>query len=384
MNRRRALALVLVAFAVLIGAGALWVTVASLALEDERSDGGNESERAGCLRLLMGSPEGSLLFSVGSDGQGPAENRVTAFAPDGSMVWDRWGATVNCLEAGPGQGLLLEHKPSEGDGRQNPYTLVRVTADGEQEVARSTGEVFLVHADPQEVVYLETLRDGLGVPSSMVVTLSEGRRPDTIMLGECTVESVGMSGDRLVLAVITTDDQGRHITWFCREPGGAWRIEQQEPTDAWYVSLSADGRQAVLCGPEHQMLIERIRGRSAPLPVESVSEARFGPERLLLLDYRLVDNEEHMVVHTVLLASNEVEWSRPLPVNPTIESDAGVTRLAYIQAGEGGVVVIDLPGRAERVYEVGPVDDLVFIDSNTLHVALRDGSLKCLDVGVTP
>ncbi|NLO26855.1 MAG: hypothetical protein GX113_01545 [Actinobacteria bacterium] len=383
MDRRRALALVLVAFAVLIGAGALWVCIASVSQQKEEPEPGVESVQSDYRWFLSGAPEGSLLSYSGSDGHGIDEHRVTAFAPGGDAVWD-WAdkAYATGIEAGPAQALLLKTEPSGVDGWEDISTLVRVSPDGEHEVARSAGEVLLVYADPQEVVYLETLRDGLGVPSSMVVTLSEGRRLDTAMLGECTVENVGVSGDRLVLAVIARDDEGCYIVWFQRGPGGSWEFERRESTDAYYISLSADGRQAVL-GPEQPVLVDRSTGRSVSLPVEGIAKARFGPERLLLLDYRIVDNEEMAVAYTVLLASNEVEWSRPLPVNPTIESDAGVTRLAYIQAGEGGVVVVDLPNRAERVYEVGPVDDLVFIDSDTLHVALRDGSLKCLDVGVT-
>jgi hypothetical protein len=379
MKRQRALAPALVAFAALVGVGALCAILLGSAGGAAVSSESDVSAQAPLRLVLSATQDGSLIFSWDPDKDGAEEAHVLAYARDGSLLWDMAGIETG-IEAGLPSAVLVKAAPTQESGQPGALSVLRVGVGGVQELARSEGAVRLLRADSSEAVYVETLWNELGVPHSTIVTIGQNGRQDTDVPGDGQTEGIGISADGLVLALVTKNEEGNRLAWFERDSGEPWRLVSNAPTPAYYVSLSADGRKAVL-GPEVPVLTERSLGESVELPVDYVAEARFGTSRLLLIDFRVVANATRTIVQTVGLGSNAVEWSREFAGEQRVASDKTISQLAYVQAGKRGVVVVDLSGGTERIYPVEPADDLAFLDSKTLLVVLQDGSVTSLEIG---
>ncbi len=379
MKCQRALAPALVAFAALVGVGALCAILLGVGGGAAASSEGDVSAQAPLRLVLSATQDGSLIFSWDPEKDSVGGAHVLAYARDGSLLWDMAGSEIG-IEAGLPSAVVVQAALPQESGEPGALSVLRVGTGGVQELARSQGEVRLLRADSSEAVYVETLWNELGVPHSTIVTMGENGRQDTDVPGDGQTEGIGISGDGLVLAVVTKNDEGNKLAWFKRESGGPWRLVSNAPSPAYYVSLSADGSKAVL-GPEVPVLVERGLGESVELPVDYVAEARFGTSRLLLLDFRVVANTMRTVVNAVGLGSNAVEWSREFTGEQRIACDKEISQLAYVQAGEREIVVVDLSGEAERIYPVEPAVDVAFLDSNTLLVVLQDGSVTTLEMG---
>lgn len=379
MKCQRALAPALVAFAALVGVGALCAILLGSAGRGAASSESDVLAQTPLRLVLSATQDGSLIYSWDPAKDGAGGAHVLACARDGSLLWDMAGIESG-IEAGlPSAVLVKAALPQEGE-EPGQLSVLRVGAGGVQELARSEGEVRLLRADSRETVYVETLWNELGVPHSTIVTIGENGRRDSDVPGDGQTEGIGISGDGLVLAVVTKNQDGNRLSWFERDSGAPWTLVSNAPTLASYVSLSADGRKVVL-GPGVPVLMDRGSGESKRLPLEYVAEARFGTSRLLLLDFRVVANATRTIVQVVAPRSNAVEWSRGFAGEERIASDKEVSQLAYVQPGKREIVVVDLSGGTERVYPMEPADDVAFLDSKTLSVVLEDGSVTALEIG---
>jgi hypothetical protein len=379
MKRQRALAPALVAFAALVGVGALCAIFLGVGGSTAVSSEGDVSAQTPLRLVLSATQDGSLIFYWDPDKDAAGGAHVLAYARDGSLLWDMAGIETG-IEAGLPSAVLVKATPPQESGEPGTLSVLRVGTGGVQELAQSEGAVRLLRADSSEAVYVETLWNELGVPHSTIVTIGQNGRQDTDVPGDGQTEGIGISGDGLVLAVVTKNEEGNRLAWFERDSGEPWTLVSEAPTPVYYVSLSADGRKAVL-GPETPVLMEGSLGESAELPVDYVAEARFGASRLLLIDFRVVANATRTIVQAVGLGSNYVEWSREFAGEQRVASDKEIAQLAYVQAGKREIVVVDLSGGTERIYPVEPADDVAFLDSKALLVVLQDGSVTALEIG---
>jgi hypothetical protein len=379
MKRQRALVGFLVGLAGLVGTGALCAIAVTIAGGMGSSEG-DTPVQASIRMVIAADQEGSLTLYAPATEQGAIGAHIQGRAADGSVVWDMAGVESGVTAGLPGAVVVqaAEVAPSAGEATRG---IVRVGQDGRsQEVARSEGLVRLLWADSRETVYVETLWDDAGIAQSRIVTVGDRGTETTVLPGAGESEGLSVSADGLAVAVVTRSGGANQLAFYRREPGEPWRLVSWGAISAYYVALSADGNLAVL-GYTPPALVEFGQREGRQLPVEYVAEARIGGSRLLVLDYRVVENLERTVVQVVDLGSNSIEWSREFDGCQRVASDADVSHLAYVAAGNGQVVVVDLANEAEREFSVPDAEDAGFIDSGRLLVVLGDGAVTNLAVG---
>jgi hypothetical protein len=329
-----------------------------------------------CHIVVASGPGGALVYSADSSPSGSGGARLTAYRGDGSALWSVGGVDDAIPAALPGAVFWRSAAPS-GDGGGGGTTVVRVDQDGREiEVAEAPpGELRPWFADSACVVYAETTHDEAGLPHSRIVTVDGTHSWQTVLPEEGGIEHVSVASDGRRLAAISTGGAGYVLSWFAREPGEPWQLVAQAPTSSRYVALAPDGNHAVL-GPERPVLVEFGETEGQVLPVEYVSEARFGSSALLLVYFRVQLGQPVTSVSAVDTTSNEIEWTREFGYDLGVASNADLSQLAYIQAGADGVVVVDMASWDERILPVNTADDLGFRDDGHLFVALRDGALQ--------
>jgi hypothetical protein len=330
--------------------------------------------------VVSSGPQGALVYSADFSQSASAGADLVAYNGDGVSAW-RVSGVEDAIPATLPEAIAWRFEDASATGAGGETTVVRVRKDGnEQVVARSVGELRPWYANSVDVVCVETVYDEVGLPHSKIVTCGETGRQETLLPGGGGIEQVSVSIDGSRLAAISTGDEGYLLNWLDRQPGQPWRLVAQVPGSGGYVALASDGKQAVL-GPQSPVLLEFGAAEGEALPVDFVSEVRFGVSRLLLVHFR-VDGGQPLTTLAVLgLASNEIEWQRELDGDLGVATDADISRLAYIQAGARGVVVVDMVQGDEQVIHVETADDLGFLDKDHLFVALRDDTVRVLSMG---
>ncbi len=379
--RPRALAVALVVFTALVGAGAL-VTISFRFVEHASVAARQKATDTAPLRLVFSSgPEGAMVFFWDQSQGTSVGARVRGYAADGSMLWDA-GGVEDVISADLPEAVVLKRSAADEGGEDGAATVWRVGRDGhEQELSRLEGPARLLYANSREVVYAETVHGEAGSASSKIITHDGNHPEETLIPGGGELEGVSVSANGRALAVISRGVDGNLLSWFKRSPGQGWQLAAQMSTSALYVALSPDGKQAVL-GPEYPAVVLFGEGEGRRLPVGYVAQAYFGGSRVLLLDFRVEANVPCTGVWVVGLESNEIEWSRQFDAEQRVASDPNLRFLAYLEPGRKGVVVVDLSDGGERRLPVESADDVGFIDTGYLFIAHQDGAVTILRIGV--